>query len=302
MTGRLARLVRAAVERCTLDLRGVHVLTEAATGPYAVTAVIAAAAGARVTALVKATRYGTVAEGTATTRNLAERLQVSERHHRDGSAYPELFAAADVITNSGHVRPISGAFADAIRPTAVLSLMFESWEIQAGRFDVDLEALRRRGVRIAGTNERHPAVDVFSFLGPMAVAQLADAGVSAYGGCVAVLCDNPFSDFLRDGLKTAGAEVDVAAELDLFVRSEFLTPFSSRDQLQPTGASVLSAVDLKWIGTRWPECVLSSSGVMSTGRNARLRSGRSSRRRRATWACRPPGSGPNRSCGCRPAA
>lgn len=251
---RLARLVSTAVERCGLDLRGVHVLTEAASGPYAVTAVLAAAAGARVTAVTAASRYGTVAEVTAATRELAERLEVSERITVTDRRTPDLFAAADVITNSGHVRPISGPFADAIRPEAVLSLMFESWEIQAGRFDVDVETLRNRGVRIAGTNERHPDVDVFSFLGPMAVAQLADAGVSAYRGHIAVLCDNPFSDFLRAGLSSAGAGVSVCDDLGALLGGP--RPDALVIAMRPNGGSILSAEDVDAIAARWPDVVI----------------------------------------------
>ena len=49
----------AAIERCQLDLAGQVVLTEAATGAYAVTPVLAALAGAQVYALAAATRYAT---------------------------------------------------------------------------------------------------------------------------------------------------------------------------------------------------------------------------------------------------
>ena len=53
---RLVRLMTAAIERCQLDLAGQVVLTEAATGAYAVTPVLAALAGAQVCALAAATR------------------------------------------------------------------------------------------------------------------------------------------------------------------------------------------------------------------------------------------------------
>jgi hypothetical protein len=158
-----------------------------------------------------------------------------------------------VITNRGHVRRIVGELADAIRPDAVLPLMFEAWEAQVGRLDIDVDALRARGVQIAGTNERHPDVDVFSYLGPMAVAELADAGVSAYRGRIAVLSDNAFRDYIVDGLKAAGAEVDVAASLDeLSIES----PDALLVALRPTGASVLSAASLGRIARDWPDCVL----------------------------------------------
>ena len=252
-TGRLSRLVRESVERCALDLSGARVLTEAATGAYVVTPVIAAVGGAKVVALTADSRYGTAEQVTAATMDLAAELGVADRIMITTQRAAEHFAAADVITNSGHVRPIFGKLAAAIRPAAVLSLMFESWEAQIGRLDIDVDVLRDRGIQIAGTNERHPHVDVFSYLGPMAVAELADAGVSAYRGRIAVLCDNAFRDYIADGLKAAGAEVDVAASLDGLSSQ---SPDALLVALQPTGASVLSAADLNRIGTSWPDCIL----------------------------------------------
>ena len=49
---------------------------------------------------------------------------------------------------------------------------------------------------MAGTNERHPAVDVFSFLGQMAVLQLHEAGIPVRGSRILVLCDNDFAPFI----------------------------------------------------------------------------------------------------------
>lgn len=60
------------VDALELDLRGRTVLTEAASGAYVVTPVLAALAGARVFAYTKTTRYGTVEEVFANTRRLME--------------------------------------------------------------------------------------------------------------------------------------------------------------------------------------------------------------------------------------
>jgi hypothetical protein len=54
-----------------------------------------------------------------------------------------------------------------MKPTAVIPLMFEAWEFRPS--DLELAAAQQRGILVAGTNERHPDVDVFSFLGIMAV-------------------------------------------------------------------------------------------------------------------------------------
>ena len=55
----IEKLVRQ-VKALQLNLKGKTVLTEAATGAYIVTPLIAALAGARVFAFSKTTRYGTV--------------------------------------------------------------------------------------------------------------------------------------------------------------------------------------------------------------------------------------------------
>ncbi len=197
---RLGRLVRRAVDSLDLDLSGSIVLTEAATGPYVVTPVIAALAGASyVYAVTHDSRYGTVADVTAATIALANEVGVADRINITTDRRTELFARADVVTNSGHLRPIDGPAIAAMRPGTALPLMFEAWEIDAGRHDLDLAALAERGVRVAGTNERHPDIDVFGFLGLMAVCQLADAGIAAYRGEIALLCDNPFADFMVRG-------------------------------------------------------------------------------------------------------
>ena len=78
--GRLTDLMRSAIERCNLDLSGLTVLTEAATGAYVVTPVIAAMAGARrVLAVTQSTRYGTVDEVRSATLELARHAGVADR-------------------------------------------------------------------------------------------------------------------------------------------------------------------------------------------------------------------------------
>jgi hypothetical protein len=225
------------------------VLTEAATGPYAVTPVLAALAGAEVIAVTKETAYGTVADVVAQTRTLAERLDVSDRIMITAERDVADFARADLVTNSGHLRPIVGAFAEAIRPGAALALMFESWEIQAGRIDVDLELLTRNGVLVAGTNERHPNVGVFDYLGLMAVVQLADAGIPALGTRISLLCDNPFLHYIVSGLEQHGARVTSAREFGDLAGTACDVLIIA---MTPRGHSALSQDELAWHAARNP--------------------------------------------------
>ena len=205
---RLANLMAAAIRRLGLDLSGHAVVTEAATGAYGVTPVIAALAGARdVVAVAGDSRFGTAAEAIAHTGALARAAGVVDRIDFVTSKAAADLSAADVVTNSGHLRPLDADTIAEMKPGAAIPLMYEAWELRPG--DVDLEACRARGVRVAGTNERHPDVDVFSYLGVMAAKLLTDAGIAVHASRLLLLCDNPFRTFIARGLTGAGATLDV---------------------------------------------------------------------------------------------
>jgi len=203
--------MKEAVNRCKLNLSGAVVLTEAASGAYIVTPVLAALAGADVVAITRTTKYGAADEITEQTMRLAALARVASRIQVITEKCADVVGRADIVTNSGHVRPINSAMIGLLKESAVISLMYEAWEFRAG--DVDLEACRTRRIAVAGTNEQHPAVDVFSYLGTLAVKLLLDAGIAVYGSEILVLCDNPFAPFLEKGLRGAGARVEVAASL-----------------------------------------------------------------------------------------
>jgi hypothetical protein len=209
---RLVNLMGTAVRRLDLDLAGRVVVTEAATGAYGVTPVIAALAGAReVHAVARDSRFGTAETVLASTQDLAVAAGVGDRIELLTSKDAAPLEAADIVANSGHLRPLDGPTVGRMKAGAAIPLMYEAWELRPG--DVDLDACRQRGVRVGGTNERHPAVDVFSFLGVMAVKLLTDAGVAVYSSRLLLLCDNPFCSFLERGLTAAGAAVEVREQL-----------------------------------------------------------------------------------------
>jgi hypothetical protein len=250
---RLVALMRDAIQRCRLNLDGAVVLTEAATGAYVVTPVLAAMAGARhVCALTQPSRYGSVEDVEAATLALGELAGVADRLAIFTERNEDLFCQADIVTNSGHVRPLDAATIGWMRPTAVIPLMYEAWELRPG--EVDLDVCRRRGIRVGGTNERHPAVDVFGFLGLMAVKLLTDAGVSAYRGRVLLLCDNPFRPFIERGLRNAGAAVRVVERLSDAPGDE--TYDGVVVACQPRQESVLSAADAALLAASWPGAVV----------------------------------------------
>jgi hypothetical protein len=209
---RLVNLMQGAIRRMQLDLAGRAVVTEAATGAYAVTPVLAALAGAReIHAVAGDSRFGTAGDAIAYTHELASAAGVEHRIAFVTSDEDAELGVADIVTNSGHLRPLDADTVGQMKPGAAIPLMYEAWELREG--EVDLEACRERRIRVAGTNERHPAVDVFSFLGVMAVKLLTDAGIAVYTSRLLLLCDNPFRRFIAQGLTNAGAEVEVREQL-----------------------------------------------------------------------------------------
>lgn len=217
---RLGALMSRALAETLLDLSELTVLTEAATGAYAVTAVLAAMAGAKhVYAFTRLTRHGTPAEARQQTLELAGSVGVADRIDVVEQITPNVLHQTDIVTNSGHLRPLTATLIDKLPRQAVIALMFEAWEFRPK--DLDMEACLRRGIPIVGVNERHPSVDVFSFLGPLCVKQLHDSGLSVYKNRIAVLCDNEFVGSLRAGLASSGASVDTFDNLQDLYRDQW---------------------------------------------------------------------------------
>jgi hypothetical protein len=117
-----------------------------------------------------------------------------------------------------------------------------------------LDACRRRGILVAGTNERHPAVDVFSYLGTMAVKLLLDAGVAVYGCRVLLCCDNPFEPYIREGLTRAGAAVESTGELARAAAADDCDAVLVA--LLPQTHAVIGPAEAALIAKRWPGAVL----------------------------------------------
>ena len=208
---RICRLMQDAVDSTGLNLRDMTVLTEAATGAYGVTPIIAALAGARhVYGFVRGTHHGTVAEVVDWAMTLASEAGVNDRVSVIESISPELLRSVDIVTNSGPLRPITSDIIDNLPPRAVIALMFEAWEFRPS--DIDVAACRRRGIPIAGVNEHHAAVDVFSYLGPLCARLLHDAGVPK--NRIAVVCDNGFDEPIVRGLSGLGASVHHVPTID----------------------------------------------------------------------------------------
>ncbi|MFC7053953.1 hypothetical protein ACFQI3_14765 [Hansschlegelia quercus] len=244
---RLVALARERIAETGLDLNGRTVLTEAATGVYVVTPILAALAGARrVYALARDSRHGRKSAAVAWLHRVAEIAGVADVISIVDSIPEAILEQVDLVTNSGHLRPIDARIVDALPSHAVIALMFEAWEWREA--DIDLAACRRRGIPVVGVNERHQTIDVFSYLGPLAVRLLQDAGVAVYRSTIALVCDNEFGPSLLAGLGAQGARIVQATSVKELAPQAFdavliaLRPAEQGDRVVAEDARLLAAM------------------------------------------------------------
>ena len=203
---RVKRLVDEAIARLRLDLHGLSVLTEAGSRYFSVTPLIAAVAGAsRVHAIARDSIHGTADEIGRLVTELAQMWGGLESIEFATAPTPPILATCDIVTNLGFVRPIDSRMVNCLKPTAVVTLMCEAWEVRPD--DVDLQACRGAGIAVWATNERDSAADVFAFSGALAAQLLFEAHVEVYRSRIVVVGDDMFAPVIATWLSAAGANV-----------------------------------------------------------------------------------------------
>jgi len=201
---RVVDLIRDTISFLDLDLTGLVILTEAASGPYVVTPVIAALAGAKkVFALTRDSHYATAKIVEIQTRALEALCGMEGRTTIFTQRSTDLFAKADIVTNLGFVRPIDADTVRAMKVGAVIPLMCEAWEFRPG--DVALDACRRQGIPVMGTNEDFPGLDVFSYSGLLCLKLLFDAQIEVYKSHIIVVSGDKFGVVIEKRLTQSGA-------------------------------------------------------------------------------------------------
>jgi len=203
-------MMQRRIEALGLNLQGRTVLTEAATGPYVVTALLAAMAGAEVYAYAADNRHSSAAQALAELDACWDDPALTHLQsmvHPIPDLHPDVIRRANVITNSGNLRPLDRHKMAFAADDTVVPLMFESWEWRGD--DLDIDYLRSRNIRVVATNERHPDVDVFGYLGEMAVQLAHRAGKALHNNRVVVVTNNPFGPYLVRTLSSLAAGTGV---------------------------------------------------------------------------------------------
>lgn len=205
MNKRIVNRVIWRIDQLGLDLTGEIVLTEVGFNNYLYTPIIPALARAKkVFAWVKDSSFGDADSIINSCNALAGELGCSDLiEFFKGDFCREHLEQATIITNSGFLRPLDKNKLKWVREEAVIPLMFEAWELRGE--DIDIEYAKQKGIKIAGTWENHPNLEVFKHVGPLALKMVFEAGYEVFNNNILVWSNDEFGEEAAKAFKLAGA-------------------------------------------------------------------------------------------------
>ena len=100
----------------------------------------------------------------------------------------------DLVTNTGFVRPIDNNLINSLSSNAVISLMWEPWEIRKN--EIDLEKIKEKGIKIFGTNESDYRLKTMNYLGYLVLYFLLDQKITP-SNKILILGNKEFTNLLQ---------------------------------------------------------------------------------------------------------
>jgi hypothetical protein len=234
-TERVKRLVYQAIEKFSLDLSNLTVLTEAASGYYCLTPIIAGLANAEsVFAITRDSRFGLASEISDSTKKIAHRFGVESKISILVKKDDPKIGSADIVTNLGFVRPIDKDFLMKLKKTVVIPLMWETWEYRPE--DLDLEQCRIMGIPVLGTNEHDPRLRTMEYVGHLALKMLYSQDVEVFMSKIVVLGSGEFGAQISTTIQSVGAHVvSIISDNTSTIDSEFI-----KDSVKTADAMVVA--------------------------------------------------------------
>ncbi len=161
-----------------LDLKNLNVLTECASGPYTYTSILAGLAGATVTAIGKDSVYGLFKDNKAKCEEIKNILNLENIDIVENNIDDKAYQKFDILTNTGFNRPYTANKIKHLKKTAVIPLMWETWEFRVD--DLDINACQKHSVPVIGTNESFHKLDMFPYVGYIAMKLLFELNIEIY--------------------------------------------------------------------------------------------------------------------------
>lgn len=254
MNLRIVERIHSRIKKLDLDLSNEVVLTEVGSNKYMYTPIIPVLARAKkVYAWVRDSSFGSadlIIEECTTIAKHLNCLEVLEFYK--GDFCKQHLNQATIITNSGFIRPIDKRKIDEISRGAVIPLMFEAWELREG--DIDIDYAKERGIKIGGTWENHPKLEVFKHVGALALKMAFEAGFEVFNNSILVWSNDQFGLEAAKAFKAIGAKsVVVSTEIKKLKQMDgidfiFFCDYHGNTQIDKMLINNLSSERLKKIG------------------------------------------------------
>ena len=199
-------IVKEQIKKFNLDLSELTVITECASGFYAYNTFVPILAKAKkVIAVSKTTSHGSYDQNKKNIENLAEELEINTSTLEIVEKLDEQhISEADIITNSGHVRPISNKIISQMKRTAVIPLMWETWEFRDD--DLDLNSAIQNDILVLGTKETSSQIDMRGYAGALGLAILVYLKLEVYKTKVVLFGKEILGDAIVEMFKKNGVE------------------------------------------------------------------------------------------------
>jgi hypothetical protein len=203
---RIFSIIRNTISILKIDLSGLNILTEAGSGYFIFTPLIASLAGANhIYVWTKDSDYGSAVAIQNEFNTILKLMNLEDNFSWALNERPaNHINQADIITNLGFVRPLNREFISEIKnPDAAISLMCESWELR--KTDIDLGACIKNKIKVAGTWENYPLLKIFDACGPLAIKMANEAGYEVYQNNIIIWSDDQFGDVIQKSFLNHGA-------------------------------------------------------------------------------------------------
>ncbi|MDD5053432.1 MAG: hypothetical protein PHO27_11925 [Sulfuricurvum sp.] len=154
--------IEKLVEKYELDLTGLTVFTEVATNDYFLAGMIPAFANAQMVYMYdKDLLFENKVEGSDNIRITSSRDKIAE---------------ADIITNTGFIRPVTALDVAKMKDTAIIALMMSQQQIRPS--DIEIQACLNKGIELIETDEVNSGI--LNSMGFKFLKVLFDAGLTVW--------------------------------------------------------------------------------------------------------------------------
>lgn len=203
---RVLNKIRKKIVELDLDLSGYNILTEVGSLEYIYTPIIAALGNAnKVFAYTKDSKYGLAKDIISQCQKILKSIDLLDKvEFCSDEVSEDHLENADIITNSGFIRPLDEYKLKHISPTTVIPLMYEKWELRDS--DIDIDYCKSKNIKVAGTWENHPSLLVFNHIGPLAIKMALNAGYEIYENKIIIWSDDHFGEVTKQAYINLGAK------------------------------------------------------------------------------------------------